>query len=417
MNSQEKQPLLQNKILNPEEIKCKKYYLQDEILIPGKMNCQEKQPLLKEKEIIPEKELSHNRKWMSLVALLTISYLMIQAGAIMMYVINEYIHHRIKETMVTNTSSSLDTSSCSNINKSSEIYKNLTRVQQTAAQFVMYCNIAEYIPAFFSSLILSAYTDKYGRKFVIITCLVGYFLSRGLILWVIYTKQSLSFIVLAYVLEGCTGAFYTFFSSAFSAIADLFKDKKQRVLAVISIEFTSMLAISVSGVLSGVMVEDLGYTYTGVICVGLFSLPLILAIFLLPETLGKENRTNPDSIIGILKRPFEFYTSSTFKGKRLMFSVFVLAFGVAELSSLNRTSLETVYFLGTPFCWSPKKIGYFTSARHFGQGVIGLGSVKLMQKCWSNEFIAILSTVSGGASFIIEGLATTELMVYMGKCI
>ena len=384
--------------------------------MPGKMNCQEKQPLLQDKVSIPKKEDSQN-KWIPLASLLLIVYLMIQSAAIMMYVINEYIHQTLKEKMVTNSSISLDTSACSTLNKSSEIYKNLTKVQQSAAQWVMYCNIAEYVPAFFSSLILTAYTDKYGRKFVIITCLVGYFLSRGLILTVMYTNQSLSYIVLAYAIEGCTGALYTFYSAAFSAIADLVKDNKERVLGVVSIEFTSMMGVTVSGFLSGIMVEDLGYKYTSIICLGVLSIVLIIAIFPLPETLRKENRTNPDSIAGILKRPFEFYTSTTFKGKRLMFSVFVLAFGVAELAGLNRTSLETVYFLGTPFCWSPKKVGYFTSARHFGQGVLGLGSVKLMQKCWSNEFIAILSTVSSAASFVIEGLVTTELMVYMGKCI
>ena len=417
MNSQVKQTLVQDRILNPEEIKWttkKKSYLQDGVLVPGNIHCQEKQPLLRRKEPIPEKDSSPNHKWISLAMLLTISYLLIQAGGIMMYAINEYIHHRLKETMVTNTSSSLDTSGCSAINKSSELYKNLTKVQQDAAQFVMYCNLAEYIPAFFSSLIFTAFTDRFGRKRVIIMSVAGILLSRGLILAVIYTKQSLTYFILAYAIEGCTGAFYTFFSSSCSAIADLLEDKKQRVLGVIGLEFTTMLSISISGVLSGIMVEGLGYTYTSIICTGVLSLALLFAI-LLPETLRKENRTNPGSVIEILKRPFEFYSSSAFKGKRLMFSLFVTAFGVAELASLNRTSLETVYFLGTPFCWSPKKIGYFSSARHFGQGVIGLGSVKLMQKCWSNEFIAIFSTISCAASFIIEGLAKTELMVYTGR--
>ena len=130
------------------------------------MNCQEKQPLLQDKVPISEKVEPVSHKWMPFVTLLVVAYLMIQSGEIMMYVINEYIHQTLKEKMVTNSSISLGTSPCSTLNKSSQIYKNLTKVQQTAAQWVMYCNIALSVPAFFSSLILTAYTDKYGRKFV-----------------------------------------------------------------------------------------------------------------------------------------------------------------------------------------------------------------------------------------------------------
>ena len=387
------------------------------------MSCQEKQPLLQEKVSIPDKvdilkeHDSPKHKWRTLITLLIIVYLLIEGGAIMSYLLNEWIQHTLKVKLLTNVNVTLDTSGCRDLNKSSELYQNFTKVQQSSAQWIMYNNMASYIPAFFSSLILSAYTDKYGRKFVIILTLFGVLITKAITLAVIITNQSFIYIVASYLFEGFTGAFYAFYSATFSIIADLIKDKKNRVLAVVAVEFVTMFSVTVSGFLSGILVESLGFVYPAVICTGFILSSFILAILFLPETLQKENRSNPGSVLGILKRPVEFYTSGEFKGKRLMYSLFLLAFGVAELAGLNRTSLETIYLLGTPFCWSPKKIGYFTSIRHFGQAVIGLGSVKLMQKCWSNEFIAILSTVSGIASYVVEGLATTELMMFMGRYI
>ena len=382
------------------------------------MTSDEKQHLLGTKMSVNEKDNSltkptHIKR--RIAALLLVLYLTIQPISIMLYVFNEWIQHTFKERLLSNSSVSLSKSGCESLNESSDVYKNLTLVQQKSAQWTLYNSLAAYIPAVFTSLILTAYTDKYGRKFLITLTIIGFAIKESVTLFVIYTNGELIYLILSSVVQGMTGSFYALFSAAFSFVADVVKDSKSRVLAVIAVEFVSMLAVTVSGTLSGILVENLGFMYPTMIVVGTLVIATIIALTALPETLAKENRTNPKSILDILKRPFEFYTSSSFKGKRLRYILFLLAFGVTEVVSLNRTSMETLYLLGAPFCWSPRKIGYFSSARHFGQGVVGLGSVKLMQRFMSNEVIAILSTVSNAASYIIEGLASTELMIYIGK--
>ena len=61
------------------------------------------------------------------------------------------------------------------------------------------------------------------------------------------------------------------------------------------------------------------------------------------------------------------------------------------------------------------RIRYFKLVRNAGQLVIGLGSVKVVQMFVSNEVRGITSSMSCIASFIVEALARSELLVYMDK--
>ncbi|XP_053407879.1 solute carrier family 46 member 3-like [Mercenaria mercenaria] len=101
------------------------------------------------------------------------------------------------------------------------------------------------------------------------------------------------------------------------------------------------------------------------------------------------------------------------KGNDSSIYYFSVLFFFAEIAGLNRSSIETLYFLGQPFCWGPSKIGVFTTTRYALLGVVGLGSLRLLQIFLSNEAIAVLSTVSYAASFMIEAFAKTNLLIYM----
>ncbi|KAH3862283.1 hypothetical protein DPMN_025249 [Dreissena polymorpha] len=113
-----------------------------------------------------------------------------------------------------------------------------------------------------------------------------------------------------------------------------------------------------------------------------------------------------------IKRVTSFYVSKEMKGQRARYILLTLSFSFATLTSLNRSDIETLYFLGQPFCWGPSKIGLFMTACSAAQSIVGLGSLRLLQVCLSNPVIAIISTVSLTISYIIEGLAESTLVIY-----
>ena len=342
-------------------------------------------------------------------------YLMVQPGGILSYIINEWTQFTVKKEYFINSTISTSTDSCKTSNHSSGAYRNLTKVQEVSAKWLMLNSLAETIPGFFTCLVLSPLTDTYGRRFLIILTLFGVFIKYAAACVIIYTEQHFWYMVAANGLEGITGTSLALFSVSFSYIADLVKDKKQRVFCIVIVEFMLMVSVMVSGLLSGILIDKFGFMIPAVICTTILLVSVMVAILFLPESLKSEKRIKPMSVADSLMRPFLFYTSKAFKGKRLLYALFLLAFGFAELVGQNRSSLETLYLLGMPFCFSPTFVGYFGCARHFGEAAIGLGSVKFMQVYISNEAIAILGTVSSMVSYIVEALARSELMIFMGK--
>ena len=170
----------------------------------------------------------------------------------------------------------------------------------------------------------------------------------------------------------------------------IFSDSNKRVLAVVISEATILLPAMISGLSAGLFVDNYGYFMPSLVCTGMILASLTLATLLLPETLKLELKRRPISLVAAIKRPFQFYTSPSFRGKRLQYVLLILAFGFAITSAFNRSAIETLYLLGMPFCWSSTGIGYFSLARNAGQMVIGLGSVHILQKFVANEIIAFL---------------------------
>ena len=68
-----------------------------------------------------------------------------------------------------------------------------------------------------------------------------------------------------------------------------------------------------------------------------------------------------------------------------------------------------------PFCWGPKKIGYFAALSNIGQGVFAIGIVALLQNCLSHVSIGMLASFSNACSLVLEGFTYTDVMLYLGE--
>jgi PCFT/HCP family folate transporter-like MFS transporter 1/3 len=218
-----------------------------------------------------------------------------------------------------------------------------------------------------------------------------------------------------YSFDGILGSSYALFAVSFSYVADITYKDNHRVLGVVIIESVLMVTAVCGSLLSGYFIETLGFGFfnTAVICSALMLLGFAITLLFLPETLHKNKRSSPKSFLGTWKKMIQFYISADFRGKRTLYILLLGSFFVTEIAMLNRSNIETLYFLGQPFCWGPSKIGVFATTRYVALGVVGLGSLPLLQKFLSNEIIAVISAVSSVISLIIEGLAKSNLMIYL----
>ncbi len=240
---------------------------------------------------------------------------------------------------------------------------------------------------FFAAPGLGALSDRYGRRPILLICLLGsaagYFIfGMGGALWVLFAGR---------IIDGITGGSI---STIFAYFADI-TPREQRTKY-----FGWMSAVSGAGSIIGPalggMLARFGYSvplYFGAI---ITLLNVVFGILYMPESLGETNRLKKITMVRL--NPFTQLTSvlSVKNLKRLLISGFLLW--------IPNGSLQAVFsqFTIDTFRWTPVRIGLVLSIMGI-QDIISQGFImpKLLEKL-SDVQIAILGMISeiAGYSFI-----------------
>ena len=327
---------------------------------------------------------------------------------------NEWLQNKIQGELFPNQTISLD-KVCGEVNKSDPNYDKHAKVQQIAARWQMYQIIGGKSVCVFSTFIYTAYTDCFGRRFLFILSSFSMFVHSSSIAAIIYFDAHPVYLVAAETLYGLLGYSYSFEAAAYSYIADLTSPGTQRSISMFLLASSHTFGEAIGAFAVGFYIKSLRYFYPVLTSASMLLVLLILVIFTIPESLSKEKRVSRPSVLGIIKIPFTFYTSNDFKHFRCSFLLLLFAFAFADMTVAHRKTMETLYQLGLPFCWNPVKIGLFARAVCLGQNVLGFGFLKLAQQWLSDVKISLFGALTNAGSFIIEGMASTSLVLYLCK--
>ena len=299
-------------------------------------------------------------------------------------------------------------------NESDPNYAIQTEVQQEAAEWMSYFTLAFGIPSIFSDLILGAYTDRFGRKFLFFLPCIGSFLHLAVNAIGIYTDFALYWYIPVGIVDGLSGHVFGFLLVAFSYIADITPPGAGRSLGIVLIELVIGIAAVGFSLSTGVFIQNTGFFWPMFSAAILVAVCLPLVIFL-PETYPKENRQQMASGWGNLRNAFGLFFGKENSGKRWMYNSLIVTFILTIFTILGRVNVETLYQLNNPFCWDPERLGWFFALRSGSQQVLGMALVKPLQHVFSDETIAIIGGFSLIAGFTLEGLAKTDVLLYIGK--
>ncbi|XP_052274098.1 proton-coupled folate transporter-like isoform X2 [Dreissena polymorpha] len=352
-------------------------------------------------------ELRRAHFW--LVPVLLMMYVGINTGY---YVIQQWVQRFIVIRYGVDTGNLTTTAGCDAQTNISG-YAAYMRVEQDTAQWEMYVSLATTIPAFFASTLIPSYSDSFGRKYLFILGITSTTLRLAVTSVCIYFQWDLIWIVVAAVVDGMTGGFYTIMSASMSYIADITPTGSKRTTALTVNDGLLLICSTFSGVGSGFFIQHKGFLLPIVSCCGLCVVAFFTAVCFLPETHMKHHRTKPKSALCMLKRMTHIYTNNAFKKRRSAYLILITAYFFQELVSTHRSSIEILYQLGRPFCWSAEKIGLFSAARHFTQGIAGMVLIVPLKSCMSDITLTIVSAIFCTGSFVMEALAITDTVLYL----
>ncbi|ESO86135.1 hypothetical protein LOTGIDRAFT_73586, partial [Lottia gigantea] len=301
---------------------------------------------------------------------------------------SQYIVSRLSLSLKVNNSTNISVVNVSNACNGSILGPEQIKIQKEASLLSLYYALTSGVAAIAINLILGPLSDFIGRRILFIIPIVGLFLKCVITSLIVYFDLNLNLMYLASAVDGLCGSYYAILVASFTYSADVTVPGKNRTVAIACMEGCLAVAASVGALSSGFLIKSTGYFYPVLMFAIAAAINLTLTFFCLPETLTEKKQPEKSPLYHI-KKVFGFYFSNG--SKRLLYSVLMGMFFFGVVVVLGRTSLETIYQLGEPFCWNSVKIGYFGALRLTVQFSCSILSIKFLQNYFKDEYISILS--------------------------
>ncbi|KAH3868237.1 solute carrier family 46 member 3-like isoform X2 [Dreissena polymorpha] len=311
---------------------------------------------------------------------------------------------------------------CAHVNHSDPGYQIYVEIQQETAKWTLYFSIASLVPSLLGNLIFIPLSDIYGRKFVFLLTLIGAIVKHGLSSYVVYYKLDLSYFIIGQVFDAISGSYMTFLAMMFTYTCDLLSSGKGRTIGIVMMELLLGIIFTATSFLTGYLLEWIGFFWPLALSTFVLVLALILLVFCVPETLPISNKlavTNKrpfvrlEEVFQSMLEAFKFYFTHKSKLKRLKYILLIGGFTFMCIPYMNRGTMEVLYQLGQPFCWSATKIGWFSAFKIGIAAMVAMVGTFLMQKCLADDSIAMVGISGAVISYIVEGLATSDFVLYM----
>lgn len=192
-----------------------------------------------------------------------------------------------------NTSSKISGYACDPTQKSQQQIDT----QMEANTWGKYCQLI-YTFTSLIAFVLTAMSDKYGRKIILVICLIGQFVFYVIHVIQFYYDFSLYWQFLANFINGVTGGTYVLLSVSFAAIADITTSNPQyRPIRISIAELSIGLGSTLLAFFNGYLIK---YTDNLLYCLGLVCVLQFIAILYCLCLFGDESQKKSESVLDTL---------------------------------------------------------------------------------------------------------------------
>ncbi|KAK6181344.1 hypothetical protein SNE40_009217 [Patella caerulea] len=333
------------------------------------------------------------------------------AGITISPVITQYVEAKLREEVFGSSKSNGTIRTCGNstLTKNDQLEQG---IQEEVSRLTLYFALVGNSAAFFMSIFLGPLSDSLGRKIIFLIPMFGILVKSLFVTFIIYFKLNIYYMYLAYGIDGLSGKNFVMLVATFAYSVDVAKPGKSRTIALTIMEGCMALAAGLGQLGAGYLIRSTGFFYTLVMFDIISALEIAVVFFFLPETVTNKQWRN-SSLLGSIKKVFGFYFTDGTLHDRLCYVIALGTFFFGVVTTLGRTTLETIYQLGEPFCWNSVQIGYYGAFRLTALVLFSTAAVKILQPYFQDETIAIISTISAIAGLIFEGVINTSWLMYL----
>ena len=271
------------------------------------------------------------------------------------------------------------------------------------------------------TILLGGYSDATGRKIAVIPPLVGAAVRLFLFVIVVFFDLHPGFMIVTSICDGLGGGMCALLMASFSYISSI-TSTRSRSRRIVIVEFSAGLAIVISNVSVGYAIDRVGFAWTFVMLLGVMSIALCYAVFVLPEVASVPT-SSADRVDFFTPKHFRqvlsLYVKDDADGSqrhwKLRFTLLVL--GITSALQIGSLDVQTLFMLSAPLCFTAVWIGYYNATSHGVMMLTSLVVTHMFAHRVGDLILVAVGLVFGAGYMVMFGLSTNRVMLFMGKYI
>ncbi|KAF7700204.1 proton-coupled folate transporter isoform X1 [Silurus meridionalis] len=284
-------------------------------------------------------------------------------------------------------------------------------VESLTAHWNLYINLGGFLVGLFVVILIGSWSDRAGRRLVLILPSLGLAVQATVYLTVMYLKLPVAWFLLGRICSGLSGDFNAILAGCFAYVADI-SDKRSRTFRVAILEACLGVAGMFASIIGGKWRHAQGYINPFWLVLSTNLATALYAYLFIPESVTPDPGASLFSTQH-LRAVCNLFASGGQGGHRTRLWLYTLCFFLVITVHFGSRELYVLYELSTPLCWDSELIGYGSAAQHMAYLTSLLG-LKVLQRCLSDSCVAILGLVSNIAGLVVFSFANTTGLMFTG---
>ncbi|KAK1786431.1 hypothetical protein P4O66_018117, partial [Electrophorus voltai] len=284
-------------------------------------------------------------------------------------------------------------------------------VEILTARWNLYIGLGGFLVGLFVVILLGSWSDRAGRRMVLILPSLGLAVQAAVYLTVMYLKLPVAWFLVGRICSGLTGDFNAILAGCFAYVADT-SDTGSRTFRVAVLEACIGLAGMLASIIGGEWQRTQGYINPFWLVLATNLAAALYAYLFVPESMTPQ----PEAKLFSCQHHRAVYTLFTSGGQgtqRTALWLYTLCFFLVVTVHFGSRDLYVLYELSSPLCWTSQLIGYGSAAQHLSY-LSSLLGLRVLQRCLEDSWVAMVALVSNIASLVMFSLANTTALVFAG---
>lgn len=289
---------------------------------------------------------------------------------------------------------------------------NLQKVETLTSHWTLYMNLGGFLVGLFTSTLLGAWSDRVGRRPLLILASFGLLLQALLSILVVLLQLHVGYLVLGRIICAFFGDFGGLLAASFASVADV-SSSRTRTIRMALMEACIGVAGMLASLLGGHGFKARDYANPFWLSLALLIVMTLYAAFCFAETVKEPTPARLFTLHHHRSIVHLYMTPAPNKSRKHLV-LYSLAIFVVITVHFGAQDILTVYELSAPLCWDSTLIGYGSAAHHVTY-LTSLAGLRLLQCFLADTWIAEIGLTFNILGMVVFAFATITPLMFTGK--